>query len=144
VNGNTRDATRATRSVAPDLRVSDAERDTVVAELGEHFQAGRLDQDEFSERMAKALNSRTGRELSTLMNDLPPLRETVTGPMRPSRRPVYLPVLIPLLFVAFLVAGIAGDGGPRDHGGPWVLFPLFWLIAIAAMRFGWWRRSSAR
>jgi hypothetical protein len=120
--------------------VSDAERDAVVADLGEHFQAGRLDQDEFSERMTKALNSRTRGELTALMKDLPPLRETVTSPIRPGRRPVYLPVLIPLLFVAVLMAGVAGSGGPHHHGGSWALFPLFWLIV--ALRFGWWRRSS--
>ena len=37
----------------PDLRVSDAERDAVVTELGEHFQQGRLDQAEFDERLTK-------------------------------------------------------------------------------------------
>jgi Domain of unknown function (DUF1707) len=37
----------------PDLRVSDAERDAVVTELGEHFQQGRLDQAECDERLAK-------------------------------------------------------------------------------------------
>jgi len=150
VNGNTRDAALATRSAVPDLRVSDAERDVAVAELSEHFQAGRLDQEEFSERMAKALNSRTERELSALMEDLPPLREIASSPVlsvppvRPSRRPVYLPVLLPLLFGAFLVARIAGAGGPDHHAGPWVVFPLFWVIAIVTLRFAWWRRSSAR
>jgi hypothetical protein len=144
MNENTRDAVGATRSSVPDLRVSDAERDAAVAELGEHFQAGRLDQEEYSERMAKALNSRTASELSALMKDLPPLPETANRPARPSRRPVYLPVLIPLLFAAFLIARVAGAGGPDHHGGPWVLFPLFWVIAIVALRFAWWRRSSAR
>jgi len=149
VDGNKSDAARATRSAAPDLRVSDAERDAAVAELGEHFQAGRLDQEEFGERMAKALDSRTARELSALMKDLPPLGEAADRPMRPvrpvrpNRRPVYLPVLIPLLFAAFMIARIAGAEGPDHHGGPWVLFPLFWVVAIAALRFAWWRRSSA-
>jgi hypothetical protein len=123
--------------------VSDAERDAVVAELGEHFQAGRLDQEEFGERMARALRSRTGRDLNVLLNDLPPLRETVTPPSRRSRRPVYLPVLIPLLFAGFLIAGVVGGDGPHHGEGPWVLFPLFWLVAIAVLRFGWWRRSSS-
>jgi hypothetical protein len=125
--------------------VSDAERDAVVAELGEHFLAGRLDQEEFGERMAKALRSRTGRELSELLNDLPPLRETVARSSRSGRRLVYLPVLVPLLFAAVLIAGVAGGAdGPHHREGPWVLFPLFWLVAIAVLRFGWWRRSSVR
>jgi len=36
-----------------DIRVSDAERDQAIAELSEHFQAGRLTQDEFDDRRAK-------------------------------------------------------------------------------------------
>ena len=35
------------------LRVSDAERDAVVTELGEHFQQGRLDHAEFDERVTQ-------------------------------------------------------------------------------------------
>lgn len=145
MNENARDVARAARSgIAPGLRVSDAERDAVVAELGEHFQAGRLSQEEFGERMAKALSSRTGRDLDVVLNDLPPLRDTVTRPSWPSRRPVYLPVVVPLLFAVFIVAGVVGGiGGPDHREGPWMLFPLFW-VAIAVLRFGWWRRSSAR
>jgi DUF1707 SHOCT-like domain len=33
-----------------EIRVSDAERDQAVAELSEHFQSGRLTQEEFEER----------------------------------------------------------------------------------------------
>ncbi|MGH3409695.1 MAG: DUF1707 SHOCT-like domain-containing protein, partial [Streptosporangiaceae bacterium] len=40
-----------------ELRASDAERDLVAAELGEHFQAGRLDQAEFDERVSAALRA---------------------------------------------------------------------------------------
>jgi hypothetical protein len=58
-----------------DLRVSDADRDRAVAELGEAFQVGRLTADEFDERAGQALAARTGRELSALLADLPP-----TGP----------------------------------------------------------------
>lgn len=56
---------------AGELRVSDAERDQGVAELSEHFQAGRLTQDEFDDRCGRALRARTGRELSELFADLP-------------------------------------------------------------------------
>jgi hypothetical protein len=33
-----------------ELRVSDADRDLAIAELSEHFQTGRLTQDEFGDR----------------------------------------------------------------------------------------------
>jgi hypothetical protein len=144
VNENAREPARAARSViAPDLRVSDAERDAVVTELSEHLQAGRLDQEEFGERMAKALSSRTERDLSALLKDLPPLRETVNRPSWPGRPPFFPFALIPLLIAAFAIAGtVGGFGGPHHPDGPWVVFPLFWLVAIAVFRFGWWRRRS--
>ena len=54
-----------------ELRVSDADRDLAIAELSEHFQTGRLTQDEFGDRSARALQARTGRELGELFTDLP-------------------------------------------------------------------------
>jgi hypothetical protein len=54
-----------------DIRLSDAERDQAVAELGEHFQYGRLTQEEFDDRSGRALQARTGRELTALFTDLP-------------------------------------------------------------------------
>ena len=45
-----------------DIRVSDADRDQAVTELGEHFQAGRLTQEEFDDRSGLALQARTGRD----------------------------------------------------------------------------------
>ena len=54
-----------------ELRVSDADRDAVISELSEHFQAGRLTKDEFDERTGQALGARTGQDLAALMADLP-------------------------------------------------------------------------
>src|SRR6516225_813845 len=54
-----------------DLRVSDADRDRAVAELSEHFQTGRLTHEEFEDRSGRALQARTGGELSELFTDLP-------------------------------------------------------------------------
>jgi hypothetical protein len=54
-----------------DIRLSDAERDQAIAELGEHFQAGRLTQEEFDDRSGRALQARTGRDLAGLFTDLP-------------------------------------------------------------------------
>jgi hypothetical protein len=56
---------------AGDLRVSDADRDRAVHELGEAFKAGRLTPDEFGERSGQALSARTGSELTALLADLP-------------------------------------------------------------------------
>jgi hypothetical protein len=56
---------------AGDLRVSDADRDRAIAELSEHFQAGRLTVDELDERTGRALAARTTADLAALFTDLP-------------------------------------------------------------------------
>ena len=55
---------------APDMRASDADRDRVIDVLRAATADGRLTADEFSERMAAALSSRTFRELAPLTADL--------------------------------------------------------------------------
>lgn len=54
-----------------ELRVSDAERDRAVSELGEAYRVGRITGDEFGLRSAQAWGARTGRELSATLADLP-------------------------------------------------------------------------
>ena len=54
-----------------DLRVSDADRDQALSELSEAFQAGRITSEEYDQRSGQALRSRTGKELTTLLADLP-------------------------------------------------------------------------
>ena len=68
-----------------DLRVSDADRDRAVAELSEHFQTGRLTQEEFEDRSGRALQARTGGELSELFTDLPRIRESIVSGFPASR-----------------------------------------------------------
>jgi hypothetical protein len=53
------------------LRVSDAERDAVVARLNDATGEGRLSLEEFSERVTAALAARTQGELDVLVEDLP-------------------------------------------------------------------------
>jgi Domain of unknown function (DUF1707) len=55
----------------PRIRASDADRDRATALLREHHAAGRLDAEEFDERMNKALDAKTLGELDELMADLP-------------------------------------------------------------------------
>lgn len=138
------ESSRAGRS---GLRVSDAERDVVVAELGEHFQAGRLDQAEFDERVTQALTARTGRDLDVLLADLPPAQDAPSAAPSDQRRPrlpSLVPFLVPLLFVAILIAGSAAGGWHHRWAGGWAPWPLLWLIPIILLRFGWWRRSWRR
>jgi DUF1707 SHOCT-like domain len=55
----------------PLIRASDRERDDVVRTLQDAFAEGRLDDDEFDERMRKALVTRTRADLDQLLSDLP-------------------------------------------------------------------------
>ena len=120
------------------LRISDAERDAVVTELGEHFGQGRLDQAEFDERVTQALAARTEGDLDGLLADLPPAREPARAPApRTWRRPV---AAVPLLFALVLITTFAVGG--RQHG--WVLWPLWWLLPIMILRFAWWRGGWRR
>ena len=89
------------------LRVSDAQRDAVVTELGEHFEQGRLDRAEFDERVTQALAAKTESDLDGLLADLPQVRETPVAP-RPITWTRRLPVLVPLLFAIVLIAGSLG------------------------------------
>ena len=68
-----------------DLRIGDAERDVVMAQLREHFVAGRLTFDELSERIDAALIAKTQRQIDRLTADLPRLP-------RPARPEPALPV----------------------------------------------------
>jgi Domain of unknown function (DUF1707) len=54
-----------------DVRIGDAERDATMAQLREHFAAGRLTLDELTERIDSALTARTQRQIDSLMADLP-------------------------------------------------------------------------
>jgi len=55
----------------PRIRASDADRDRAAALLREHHAAGRLDAEEFHDRMNKALDAKTLGEIDELMADLP-------------------------------------------------------------------------
>src|ERR1700693_91079 len=72
---------------AYDLRIGDAERDTTMAQLREHFVAGRLTFDELTERLDLALGAKTQRHIDGLMGDLPrppePARDAGAPPVGP-------------------------------------------------------------
>ena len=54
-----------------DLRIGDAERDATMAQLRDHFVAGRLTFDELTERIDLALAAKTQGQIDGLMADLP-------------------------------------------------------------------------
>jgi Domain of unknown function (DUF1707) len=68
----------------PSLRIGDAERDAVAAELREHYAHGRLTLEEFNERLDAAFAAKTQGDLNRLISDLPHVRSG-WGPL-PSQR----------------------------------------------------------
>jgi hypothetical protein len=53
------------------LRVSDAERDEAISQLGDRFAEGRLTHDTFVQRVEAALRARDRRDLAQVLADLP-------------------------------------------------------------------------
>ena len=84
------------------IRVSDTERDQAVAELSEHYQAGRLTLEEFDDRSGLALRARTGSDLVALFADLP--TSVATAAMPPAG---------PALSVGPAVPAVPADFGGR-------------------------------
>jgi hypothetical protein len=93
-----------------DIRASDDDRERIVALLQRHTAAGRLDLDEFAERVEAACGARTLGELAVVTRDLP--AETGPGaaatdpdPGTHGRRDLVLVFLVAL--VALVLLGVA-------------------------------------
>ncbi|RCV55594.1 hypothetical protein DEF23_00870 [Marinitenerispora sediminis] len=142
---------------SPETRASDADRDRVARRLQEHFAQGRLDSDDFNERLTRVYRARTGAELERITEDLPErdLADLRPAPRRPAGRSpgrrrgvlrepiVQIPWLIwggvnTLCFTIWLITVVTGA-----HGGypwwiwvmaPWGIVMLFATIGIAAVR----------
>ena len=74
----------------PGIRVGDRDRDAVAHRLQEAFADGRLDDDEFDQRMRVALTARVSADLELLTQDLPETIGPTTQPAAqavPGRRP---------------------------------------------------------
>jgi hypothetical protein len=128
--------TAAQPSQPSGLRVSDADRDQALAELSEHFQAGRLTADEHEERMSLALKARTASDLAELFTDLPRRPSAMAGPAPRSAGPALLPAsspparfshlpVIPVVILAAVVLGGIFSGHPFVIGvGPVIIVLL--------------------
>lgn len=92
------------------VRVGDSEREEAAHALGEHFAVGRLDREEYDERIDAAFAARTRADVAALFRDLPQPRpgQVVTPVRRPARphhghRVPFLPVLFVLIGLAIML-----------------------------------------
>jgi hypothetical protein len=112
------------------LRVGDAERDAVGSILRREHVAGRLDNNEFDERMTRCLAAKTYTDLDELIVDFPPAEPVRRHASARWRRPWPL-LLFPL--IALIAVG--------SHGRAfWLVVPLFFLFVVRPVlwRGGGW------
>lgn len=118
-----------------EMRASDSDRDAVVSDLSEHFQAGRLTAGEFGERTGQALAARTWGELRDLLADLPTTRPAPQAPAARSfsgqPRPLsgrFAPPLIAVLAGIGITTAMLVNVAHGRWGFIWLLLPVL-LIA---------------
>lgn len=104
------------------LRIGDAEREQAQASLGDHYAEGRLDHDEYTQRLDQVWAARTRAELDPVFRDLPgpaaaypfstPAARRPATPRRVPRSgpPLALMALVVLLAVVAVVTHL-----------PWIL-----------------------
>jgi hypothetical protein len=127
------------------LRVSDADRDRAIAELSEHYQAGRLTTEELEDRTGRALQARTTADLAALFTDLPRRQAPMTGGTAAGAAGTAAgaakawPARVPVVPVAILavVAVLALLGGVPFHIA-WV--PVVAILVVRLLAGGRGRR----
>jgi Domain of unknown function (DUF1707) len=128
----------------PNLRASDADRDATADRLRQHHTDGRLDQDEFQERLDRCFAAKTVGELNELTRDLPDdqarSRSRAVG-----RTGLGLPGclrMIPIVPIILAIVAIHVIFGVV--GGLWALIPLFILARFMFFRHGFRGWSGRR
>jgi hypothetical protein len=123
--------------VPPALRASDEDRDRLVDELNEHAVAGRLDTDEFEDRLKSAYAARTTAELDALRRDLPvtPRQTALSHAQRRSQLTRRMLQEAGGSLGLFLICTIiwAASGA---HGQFWPVWLLI-VVAMTVARSGW-------
>jgi Flp pilus assembly protein TadB len=115
-------------SPASDLRVSDADRAEIADRLSKHYSDGRLDQDEFSERLDRAMSAKTQADLHGLLADLP----GTGAPAKPQPRPHGRVGRIIFLALLIVIAAAVGQALLRSY----LVILLIVLVAFLWLRYG--------
>jgi hypothetical protein len=115
------------------MRASDADRDAVLAELSEHFQAGRLTLEEFDERSDQVLHARTYGELADLTRDLPPLSRLPAPSVQPRPRATGPRVPVAAVAAALALVVLVVATVTRDAVVGVAFVHLWWLVLIVPL-----------
>lgn len=136
-----------------DMRAADDDRERVTEMLRDAHGAGRLSQEELLERIEKAYEARTFRDLDRLIADLPVQRSAANAltnrprsaapvPRRRTGRIVARKILnfnwyiyggvVALCTMIWLITAATSNGGtdpwPLWVAGPWGVFLGFWEV----------------
>ena len=115
------------------LRAGDGDREAFAAILREQHLEGRLDSDEFQERLDACMAAKTYADLDRLVTDLPGGEPAGPRPAaRPWRRRPW-PWAFPLLPLALLAVLVVSTG---HH--PWFLIPLVAFFVIRPLIWRSW------
>ena len=129
------------------VRVSDAERDAVLASLRTHFASGRLSLDEFNERVDETYAAKTDVELRHVLRELPAHTEAsrsrrkppppdypMHGMLRRWRRP--RAALARFVCINGICIGVWAASGAGYFWPIWVLIPTGALLLSRAIASG--------
>src|SRR5215475_1276726 len=125
----------------PNLRASDADREATADRLRQHHTDGRIDQDEFQERVEKCFAAKTVGELAELTRDLPgdPAQRTSGGRgfglLGCLRMIPIVPIILAIVAIHLIVGAVSGL---------WILIPLFFLARFMFVRRGFRTWSGRR
>jgi hypothetical protein len=129
---------RPLRDTDARLRISHAERNEIADTLSKHYAEGRLDSNEFEERVGRVMNAKTRGDVAGVLDDLPGLGSPAPTPPRRRRPPgQWVLVLLLVLFAASLLA-------VPPHV-PWLLVGIVALLVWHRFRGrrSWHRRDLA-
>ena len=131
----------------PSVRIGNAERDRAADLLGEHFRAGRLDVQEYDERITAAYAAKTDEDLAPLFADLPGARSSAQQKrpqVEPARAYPPVPVLV-LRGVALAILGLIAVG-LVIFSAPFVLIGLLIWLKVSGRMWGgrYWRGPGGR
>lgn len=123
----------------PNLRASDADREATADRLRKHHTDGRIDAEEFQERLDKCFAAKTVGELADLTRDLPgdPARRrsgTGFGLLGSLRMIPILPIILAIVAI-HLIVGV--------FSGLWILIPLFFVARCLFFGRGFRGRRGA-
>jgi hypothetical protein len=124
---------------------ADNQRERAVATLRRHYQAGRLEVEEFADRAERALRARTTGDLRAALRDLPRLGETLERGRAAAGVAGYVAVLV-FVWIAGSIVFLGGLGVAllAGSGGGLLVLSLVWLLFTAFLWVAGRRRVRLR